>query len=218
MWLLIFGPLLLAVVVAVVRVDWKAITPLLGTATGANGADLLRQIETVSHGFVASSIAISSAFSWAMFAGVILYPVFQAVTLRWWASGLRFGGAQVTSHLQAGPVFGAYARFIGIGILFSLVVAVAFGIIVGLTTFLLPPNQSKIGEIAVIGISVLGYLVLVLGYSTIQQVVLRLGVWRLVVESLEIDGISALDHVSARGKPSSAFGEGLADALNVGGL
>jgi hypothetical protein len=38
------------------------------------------------------------------------------------------------------------------------------------------------------------------------------------VESLDIAGVSALDRVSAQGQPSSAFGEGLADALNVGGL
>jgi hypothetical protein len=46
----------------------------------------------------------------------------------------------------------------------------------------------------------------------------RLALWRNVVESLEVAGVAALDRVKAQGQASSAFGEGLADALNVGGL
>ena len=38
------------------------------------------------------------------------------------------------------------------------------------------------------------------------------------MESIALEGIAALDGVKAEGAPSSAVGEGLADALNVGGL
>jgi hypothetical protein len=38
------------------------------------------------------------------------------------------------------------------------------------------------------------------------------------VESLFFTGLNALDAVKVKGRRSSAFGEGLADALNVGGL
>jgi hypothetical protein len=41
--------------------------------------------------------------------------------------------------------------------------------------------------------------------------------WQLGMESLQLSGLSALDRVKASGGPSSALGEGLADALNVGG-
>jgi hypothetical protein len=37
------------------------------------------------------------------------------------------------------------------------------------------------------------------------------------MESLQLSGLSVLETVKARGRPSSALGEGLADALNVGG-
>jgi len=40
--------------------------------------------------------------------------------------------------------------------------------------------------------------------------------WQLGMESLQLSGVSALEKVKASGRPSSAFGEGLADALNVG--
>jgi hypothetical protein len=38
------------------------------------------------------------------------------------------------------------------------------------------------------------------------------------VDSIQIDGIAVLDRVKAAGQPSSAVGEGLADALNIGGI
>jgi hypothetical protein len=46
----------------------------------------------------------------------------------------------------------------------------------------------------------------------------KLGVWRCVVDTLEVANTVVLDRVSAAGEPSSPVGEGLADALNVGGI
>jgi hypothetical protein len=61
-------------------------------------------------------------------------------------------------------------------------------------------------------------VVAALGYSTIHQATVRLGLWRCVAESLDISGVAVLEHVSAAGEPSSPIGEGLAGALGVGGL
>ena len=47
---------------------------------------------------------------------------------------------------------------------------------------------------------------------------MKLALWRLSVESPELEGFEALDHVTADGAASSAVGEGLADALDVGGF
>jgi len=38
------------------------------------------------------------------------------------------------------------------------------------------------------------------------------------MDSAELSGIAALEHVRAAGRPTSALGEGLADALHVGGF
>ena len=65
---------------------------------------------------------------------------------------------------------------------------------------------------------VAAYAAFALGYSTIYQATVRLGLWRCVVESLDLSNVGALDHVSAAGQPASPVGEGLADALNVGGI
>ncbi len=37
------------------------------------------------------------ALIWSMLAGMLLYPVFQAMVLRWWSSGLRFGEMAASS-------------------------------------------------------------------------------------------------------------------------
>jgi hypothetical protein len=59
---------------------------------------------------------------------------------------------------------------------------------------------------------------MMLGYSTIYQVIVRQRMWRLSFETANLSGLQALDNVKAAGAASSAFGEGLADALDVGGL
>jgi hypothetical protein len=45
----------------------------------------------------------------------------------------------------------------------------------------------------------------------------QLSLWQLGMESLQLSGLTALTQVKATGRPSSAVGEGLADALNIGG-
>ena len=69
---------------------------------------------------------------------------------------------------------------------------------------------------AVIGI--VSYVTVMLGYSAIYQGTVKLTFWRAGMESIALEGIAALDGVKAEGAPSSAVGEGLADALNMGGF
>jgi len=57
-----------------------------------------------------------------------------------------------------------------------------------------------------------------LGYSAIYQGTVKLGLWRCVLETLDVANLAALEQVSAAGKADSPIGEGLADALSVGSL
>jgi hypothetical protein len=79
-------------------------------------------------------------------------------------------------------------------------------------------ERSLSAEIVSVAIGIVGYLVIALGYSTIYQVKVRLGLWRAVVESIDLANTPALEKVSSVGAPASPVGEGLADALNVGGF
>ena len=62
------------------------------------------------------------------------------------------------------------------------------------------------------------YVAIALGYSAIYQATVKLGLWRCVVESLDISNPAVLEQVTAAGQPASPVGEGLADALSVGGI
>ena len=61
-------------------------------------------------------------------------------------------------------------------------------------------------------------MVIALSYSTVYQATVKLRLWKLGFESLSLTGTEALDGVHAAGGAPSAVGEGLADALNVGGV
>jgi hypothetical protein len=62
------------------------------------------------------------------------------------------------------------------------------------------------------------YVAIALGYATIHQATVRLGLWRCVAESLDLTNLAVLEKVSAAGDAASAVGEGLADALGAGGV
>jgi hypothetical protein len=68
------------------------------------------------------------------------------------------------------------------------------------------------------GSGLIAYVIYIVGVSTIYQVVVKMRLWQVAVESMLISGIAALDHVQAGEATSSAVGEGLADALGAGGI
>jgi len=155
----------------------------------------------------------------AAFAAILLYPLFQAVTLRWWISGLRFGAVEVTSRLGAAQVYRVYVRFILFIVLLALCALAAAAVSLFAVTVLVGPrHDSALAELLATAITVGLYVVIALGASTIHQVVVTLALWRLGAQSAELAGAAALDCVRATGAPSSALGEGLADALGVGGI
>ncbi len=106
-------------------------------------------------------------------------------------------------------------RFLGLALLLMLATAVVGGI--GLAIYAASPGGTGT-EIAGTLATVALYVVVMLGFSTIYQATVRLALWRHGVESVEIERLDVLDRVKATGEASSAVGEGLADALNVGGI
>lgn len=99
LWLLVAGPLLVALTLGTL-IDWDA----LNTAMTAGDRVTLSRIESGADFHRAIGVA-AVACGAAAFAAVLLYPLFQAVMLRWWISGLRFGELKVTSRLRTGLVY-----------------------------------------------------------------------------------------------------------------
>ncbi len=213
-WLAVIGPVLFGFFMLGAMVDWNA----LNTAMAQGDQATLAFIEA-SSGF---RRAVGIAFlcvSISAVAAVLLYPLFQAVSLRWWISGLRFGDLAVTSHLKTGQIYRIYLRFVLYILALMVITAAAGGVCLFAASELVGPrHDSKIAELLATVITVGLYVVIALGASTVHQVVVTFSLWRLGVQSADLAGEDALNSVRAAGLPSSALGEGLADALGVGGM
>jgi uncharacterized membrane protein YjgN (DUF898 family) len=149
--------------------------------------------------------------------GALLYPAYQALILRWWSSGLRFSGLEVRSRLRTRDVYGAYARFVGYASLFSIAMGIIGTIVLFMAGAVVGAALDTAEQITATLLLLVAYVITALGFSTIYRATVQLSLWQLGMESLELSGLSELEKVKAAGRPSSALGEGLADALNVGG-
>lgn len=215
MWLAVIGPFFFGLFVTVNMVDWGVVADTIKQG----GDDVLARLEGASPG-LGSALGIGLlAIIWAVLAAAFLYPAFQAIVLRWWISGIQFGAISVESRLKMGQVYGVYARFLWYALLLAILVALAAAVaLFGAGTASGWIGKSQAAEIALTGALVGGYVVVALAYSTVYQATVKLGIWRLCFESLNLSGLELLQRVKARGEASSAVGEGLADALQVGGI
>jgi uncharacterized membrane protein YjgN (DUF898 family) len=210
LWLIAVVPFASAIVLGVLGIDWSAL------AAAAGGDDLSSWLD--ASGLDEAVVYAGLTGTWLLLSFAILYPIFQAMVLRWWACGLRFGDVAVTSDLRTAQVFGVYARFLWYAFLFTLVA----GAIVGVGWFGLHALAGELDsirdEIITTVAALAAYVAIALGYATIHQATVRLGLWRCVAESLDLSNLAVLEQVSAAGDAASPVGEGLADALGAGGV
>jgi hypothetical protein len=221
MWLIVMGPLMASVIAALSVVDWPsviAIPPRRFTDADLSATGLAR-----------AAILIASGMAWAIAAAASLFPAFQAMTLRWWLSGLCLGPIEVTSYLRIGQVYRVYLRFLRYAAIFTVLAItllfLGFATLALIMAWIFPDLWTRTTTGSVLAaetmgvISVIGsYVFTVLGLSAIYQVVVKLGLWRLATETLALSNVAALASVKAAGRPASPVGEGLADALHVGGF
>lgn len=216
MWLLVIGPLVLAAAYTTFEVEWFAIIAA-GSVANSSG-EFLNAIEGVTNLYTAVALCVT-ALVFSVVAAAVLFPVFQAMVLRWWIGGLRLGGLTIRSQLRTAPIYGGYLRFLGYGLLFVAAVAVAAGLATALSFLVEASISSSVAAEAINAAMAVGiYVITMLGFSAIYHVTVKLTLWRAGMESIALDGADVLERVKAEGALSSAVGEGLADALNVGGI
>src|SRR5262249_9753363 len=156
---------------------------------------------------------VAFAVAWSMIAVAVLYPAFQAMVLRWWISGVRFGALAVTSRLRTGAVYGLYWRFVWISLVFALGVAILAGIVTALIVAIGSAGPESVPkQLAQTIIAIGGYVIVALGYSVIYQATVKLRLWKSGFESIELANIEVLDKVKAAPASATAVGEGIADA------
>ena len=131
----------------------------------------------------------------------------------------NFGKLSVVSRLRTGAVYALYLRFMWIALLAGIAIGVVVALGFGLSAaFGWASGAGTATQLFTTALLIGSYVVVALAYSTIYQAAVRLRLWKHSVETLEFSGLEALDRVKASGAASSALGEGLADALNVGGI
>jgi uncharacterized membrane protein YjgN (DUF898 family) len=210
LWALAIVPFVAGVIASILALNESAFTP------PASGSELGSWLE--ASGLASAMVFAGLTLAWLVLCLAVLYPLFQTIVLRWWISGLRFGEVGLQSRLRLSQVFAVYARFVGFAALFSL--AAGLLVLVGILAVqaITGGTDSLLGEIVNILAMLVAYVAIALGYSTIYQATVKLGLWRSIIESLDVRQLALLDKVTGAGEPASPFGEGLADALNVGGL
>jgi uncharacterized membrane protein YjgN (DUF898 family) len=208
-WLVVIGPLTLGLFIALGQIDW--------TALGRGSGDMMSRVEAA--GVAPALVFAVLSVGWSVLAVAVLYPAFQAMVLRWWIAGLRFGALGVASHLRTRAVYAIYLRFMWIALVAGIVFATGVAIALAITGLLaLWLGKGVLTELLSTALLIASYVIVALAYSTIYQATVKLRLWKAGFESIELSGREALDRVNASGAAGSAVGEGLADALNVGGI
>ena len=217
MWLLVVGVPVAAIVAMARLVDWTMLGQAIASSQGDGDAmnTLIKTNPQIGKAFG----LVFGAFGASILVAFVLYPVFQAVKLRWWISGLRFGDVAVTSRLRIRQVYRVYLRLLLYLFLLSLLAgimgAMLASVVVGVVSLM---HNATVIQVVGAAIGLVLYVVVMIGSSTVYQVIVAAGLWRLGAQTAALTGEAALDGVRATGSASSALGEGLADALGVGSI
>ncbi len=212
MWLLVMVPGVLGIAASLGTVQWRQFIAALRSS-----GDVLAELE--SAGVTGALVYALLAIGWAVVMAALLYPIFQAMVLRWWISGLRFGRIALTSRLRTARVYAVYVRFMWYALLAGIVIVILATMgLLGLSVLEKSGWEPKTIEIVTTVYLVLIYVIVALAYSTIYQATVKLRLWAHGFDTLRLAGLEHLDEVRAVDAAGSPIGEGLADALNVGGI
>ncbi|UYN99443.1 MAG: DUF898 family protein [Devosia sp.] len=170
-----------------------------------------------------------AAFMWLAIHGLfgtILVTLYRCIEMTRLFSAVTLGGARL--RLSVSP-FHLFGQFLAFGLaLFCLYLLLALGgvLVLGLVAgeafagggfdlnILMGSMQSSL--LALLAI-IAGYLLLFGAFALVNEVVLGFGFWTLLARGATLVGLETLDNVHARDEDRALAGEGLADALNVGG-
>jgi uncharacterized membrane protein YjgN (DUF898 family) len=206
LWLIVIVALVAAVAAGVKLIDPKVLA-LAATPAGAKNPKL--GIEVLKIMSLGSAVVIV--------AGAV-YPLLQAIVMRWWLEGLRFGPLDIATTLQKRRIVGAYLRCFGYVLLLMFALSFIMSMAIGIVAVAIKPDEEVMQNV-VLGAAMPTYLIMALGGWAFYQMTIKLRIWRLAVDSISLSGFEAIETVQAdTSLPSSALGEGLADALGAGGI
>jgi uncharacterized membrane protein YjgN (DUF898 family) len=207
LWLILVLPVV-AALLTVSAADWASLAAQMAQSAS-------RQTNVPIVGSAGKVLVFGPV--WIICLGVLLFPAFETLTMRWWLSGVRFGEVAVTSSLRMSSVYLIYLQGFGVSILCVIIAAVFAGLFGGFFGAVLASLKLSARIMTTVSVAFF-YVTMAILLTVIYQLVVRLGLWRAAVTTLDISNFHLLDQVKAEGKQSSPFGEGLADALHVGSI
>jgi len=211
LWAILIAASVAATAIGSSLVDWNVFA-LAAKPNGANDPKVaLEVLKLMGLGFA------------LMIIGGFVYVLLQAIMLRWWLDGLHIGPLAVTTTLRKRNICGSYLRYIAYATLLSTILSFVMGLVLAVVAVTAKATGAKPGEEVAqglfIGATAAMYLVMAIGMWALYQMTIKLRIWRLAVDSLAVAGFHAVAQVRAdASQPSSAVGEGLADALGAGGI
>jgi uncharacterized membrane protein YjgN (DUF898 family) len=206
LWLILIVALGAAIAAGVWLVDPKALA-LAATSDDAKDAKLGIEVAKV----------MGLGFGVIVVAGAV-YLLLQAIVMRWWLEGLRFGPLDIATTLQKRRIVGAYLRFVLYACVLMFALSIIMSMVIGIVAVAAKPSEDVVQN-ATVYLVMANYLVMAVGGWAFYQMTVKLRVWRLAVDSISLAGFEAIETVQADASlPSSALGEGLADALGAGGI
>jgi uncharacterized membrane protein YjgN (DUF898 family) len=146
----------------------------------------------------------------------LLWPVYRAAEFRLFTNGTSIGPVRFVSVFETKRLYFLFAKLIGL----TLAGLIAAGIPL---FFLAPALFSQLSEgsasFGVLALPAIMYLGGVTAFAVAKELVLGQGFWRHAMATLGIENLAAVDGIIGGGvSPEAATGEGLADALDFGGV
>jgi hypothetical protein len=140
------------------------------------------------------------------------YLIFTIGWLRWYLSGMRFGGIAITASFRKRMIIGQ--ALLGWFCLLLMVGAagVAAGLVVGIGGNMLGERGPFLLGMAAVVFGLLGYFILRVSYVFL----LHVPILHRIVESISITGLDLADAANQAPDLREQTGEGLADSFEVG--
>ena len=163
----------------------------LADALKQSGGDVMNRIESGNPALAGVIVFAMLMGGLAVLAAALLYPAFQALVLRWWSSGLRFGEIEMRStlahrsslwRLYALPVVRGAVLYRACGDRLSRFAG-------GRPAHRQCADRHRVRNRWPPALLLVGYVVAALGFSTIYRATVMLSLWKLGMESLQMSGL-----------------------------
>lgn len=193
---------------------------------------LMTDIRNVPIGKIIKAIPLAD-FIWMLTTSIVAFvfllaiagPSYLSAETRHFANAISFGSIRINSVLSRQALVAVWTRFLIVLMVFSLVYlglgAVLFGAFLfsDLPVGLLDSSMTRFWFFAALFIF---YCAGFVAYAVIHLVYLRFRIWQIIGNSLSISPMEEVSNIEA-GRSTAlhrrdGFGEGIADALDAGGL